>query len=173
MVHLQQNPGWMHHGLASSLSLRSSSSEIPQSFLSPTAGTCSPASENSWGRVWLYGTSDLLWFLQSSSFRHKCLQILTAKLLLLFIQNDANHYSLSFNLAISWSLGLSKCTNALKIIRHSFNFKVVVFWHVLFFSKGILELTGTCSKNLLHHLLAEILLSWIYIVLKGHWLFKS
>lgn len=42
-----------------------------------------------------------------------------------------------------------------------------------FFSKGILELTGTCTKNLLHHLLAEILLSWIYIVLKGHWLFKS
>lgn len=42
-----------------------------------------------------------------------------------------------------------------------------------FFPKRILELTGTCSKNLLHHLLAEILLSWVYIVLKGHWLFKS
>lgn len=76
---------------------------------------------------------------------------------------------------ISSSLKLSKCINALKIIkqRHSFHFKVVVFWHVFFFSKGILELTGTCTKNLLHHLLAEILLSWIYIVLKGHWLFKS
>lgn len=163
----------MHNGLASSLSLRSSSSEIPQSFLSPTTGACSLPQKISWRKVWLYGTSDL-WFLQYSSFRHKCLQILlTAKLLLLFIWNDANHYSLSFNLAISWSLGLSKCTNALKIIRHSFNFKVVVFWHVHFFFKGILELTGTCSKNLLHHLLAEILLSWIYIVLKGHWLFKS
>lgn len=44
---------------------------------------------------------------------------------------------------------------------------------MFFFPKGILELTGTCTKNLLHHLLAEILLSWIYIVLKGHWLFKS
>lgn len=42
-----------------------------------------------------------------------------------------------------------------------------------FFPKRILKLTGTCSKNLLRHLLAEILLSWIYIVLKGHWLFKS
>lgn len=47
------------------------------------------------------------------------------------------------------------------------------FGMYFFFFKGILELTGTCSKNLLHHLLAEILLSWIYIVLKGHWLFKS
>lgn len=44
---------------------------------------------------------------------------------------------------------------------------------IFFFSKRILKLTGTCSKNLLRHLLAEILLSWIYIVLKGHWLFKS
>lgn len=134
MVHLQQNPGRMHHGLASSLSLRSSSSEIPKSFLSATFGTWSPASGNSWGRVWLYGTRDLLWFLQSSSFRHKCLQILiTAKFLLLFIQNDANHYSFSFNLAISWSLRLSKCTNALKIIRHSFHFQDGCFLACTFF----------------------------------------
>lgn len=52
-------------------------------------------------------------------------------------------------------------------------FEHVFFFPLFLFSKGILELTGTCSKNLLHHLLAEILLSWIYIVLKGHWLFKS
>lgn len=39
--------------------------------------------------------------------------------------------------------------------------------------KRMLNLSRSCTKNLLHHLQAEILLLWIYIVLKGHWLFKS
>lgn len=115
----------------------------------------------------------LLQFLQSSSSTHLKFFLLRNSRYYLYKMMPAITHSPSTLPFISSSLKLSKCINAIKIIkqRHSFHFKVVVFWHA-FTPTGILELTGTCSKNLLHHLLAEILLSWIYIVLKGHWLFK-
>lgn len=114
----------------------------------------------------------------SHTITHQLHNPLTYTAFTCHVQNKANpkhcsndHFLTNYSLPFELLLLISYCINKQgekkkKNITH----RLIL---LLAFKKGILNLSGSCTKNLLHHLLAEILLLWIYIVLKGHWLFKS
>lgn len=126
----------MQHGEAGNPSVTIGSDEIPSRFLGPTVWAHFPASGDSLRirrAVWDQGLcviSPVFIFYAQMTSNPSHWEILVT----IYIK-WCQRYSLSFNPAISSRLSLSKCINALKIIkqRHSFHLKVVVFWHVVFF----------------------------------------